>query len=167
MIACIAGRWQAGEYAGCQSLAINQETIFDDQDMMNTNPRNKTGSTSTQSDISVLLQERASATKACALLKILANEDRLLILCQLMQGSKSVGELEQLLGIRQPTLSQQLTVLREEKLVTTERSGKYIFYTLASPEVSSIMLTLYELYCQKGERDPLSQNTLSASGADS
>jgi len=127
--------------------------------MMNTDTRNKMGSLSFRPDISVLLQERTSATKACALLKILANEDRLLILCQLMQGSKSVGELEQLLGIRQPTLSQQLTVLREEKLVTTERSGKYIFYTLASPEASSIMLTLYELYCQKSERDQLSQNT--------
>lgn len=114
--------------------------------------------TSSGQDISVLLQERAAATRACALLKVLANEDRLLLLCQLMQGSKSVGELEQLLGIRQPTLSQQLTVLRGERLVTTERNGKYIFYTLASPEVSSIMQTLYELYCQKGERDSLPQN---------
>src|SRR5690606_11995543 len=100
--------------------------------MMNTNTRNKMEMepTSSGQDISVLLQERAAATKACALLKVLANEDRLLLLCQLMQGSKSVGELEQLLGIRQPTLSQQLTVLRGERLVTTERSGKYIFYTL-------------------------------------
>jgi len=129
---------------------------------MNTDARNKTGSTPSGQDISALLRERASAAKACVLLKILANEDRLLILCQLMQGSKSVGELEQLLGIRQPTLSQQLTVLREEKLVTTERSGKYIFYTLASPEVSSIMLTLYELYCQKSERDSLPRNDFHA-----
>lgn len=81
------------------------------------------------------------------MLKILANEDRLLILCQLIQGKKNVGELEQLLGIRQPTLSQQLTVLREEKLVSTERQGKYIYYSLASPEAVQIMYTLFDLYC--------------------
>ncbi len=118
---------------------------------MNTDTKNKVESIPSEQDISALLQEKASAAKACALLKILANEDRLLILCQLMQGSKSVSELEQLLGIRQPTLSQQLTVLREEQLVTTERSGKYIFYTLASHEASTIMHTLYMLYCQKNE----------------
>ena len=67
---------------------------------------------------------RASATQACALLKTLANEDRLLILCQLSQGARNVGELETLLDIRQPTLSQQLTVLREEGLVTTERKDR-------------------------------------------
>ena len=83
------------------------------------------------------------------MLKVLANEDRLLLLCQLIQGARSVGELEALLGIRQPTLSQQLTVLREEGLVTTERKGKFIIYSLASPEVVQIMQTLYSLYCGK------------------
>ncbi len=91
---------------------------------------------------------RASASKACAMLKVLANEDRLLILCQLSQGAKNVGELEKLLGIHQPTLSQQLTVLREEKLVTSERNGKYIYYSLASAEASKIMETLFGLYCK-------------------
>lgn len=81
------------------------------------------------------------------MLKVLANEDRLIILCQLTQGEKNVGELESLLGIRQPTLSQQLTVLREEGLVRTERKGKYVFYTLASLEVVQIMKTLYSIYC--------------------
>jgi DNA-binding transcriptional ArsR family regulator len=81
------------------------------------------------------------------MLKVLANEDRLIILCQLIQGEKNVGELESLLGIRQPTLSQQLTVLREEGLVRTERKGKYIFYSLASDEVVQIMQTLYSIYC--------------------
>lgn len=92
---------------------------------------------------------RASASQACAMLKVLANEGRLLLLCQLIQGARNVGELEELLGIRQPTLSQQLTVLREEGLVTTERRGKYIIYSLASPEVVQIMQTLYSLYCGK------------------
>jgi len=90
---------------------------------------------------------RESASEACAILKILANEDRLLILCQLSEGAKNVGELETLLDIHQPTLSQQLTVLREEKLVTTERQGKYIYYHLASPEAAKIMGVLFELYC--------------------
>ena len=91
----------------------------------------------------------ASASDACALLKILANEDRLLILCELSQGTRNVGELEELLDIHQPTLSQQLTVLREENLVATERRGKYIYYSLASPEAIKIMETLFNLYCKK------------------
>ncbi len=93
---------------------------------------------------------RASATGACAMLRVLANEDRLLILCQLIQGARNVGELEELLDIRQPTLSQQLTVLRTEGLVTTERKGKYIYYSLSSQEVIQIMQTLSKLYCDKG-----------------
>ncbi|MEP6605359.1 MAG: metalloregulator ArsR/SmtB family transcription factor [Nitrosospira sp.] len=92
---------------------------------------------------------RASASQACAMLKVLANEDRLLLLCQLIQGARNVGELEELLGIHQPTLSQQLTVLREEGLVTTERKGKFIIYSLASVEVVQIMQILYSLYCGK------------------
>lgn len=94
-----------------------------------------------------ILPNRASAAQACALLKVLANEDRLLILCHLVQSEKNVGELEQSLGIRQPTLSQQLTVLREEKLVNTARKGKYIYYSLASQKALHIIQTLYQLYC--------------------
>ncbi|MBX3617396.1 ArsR/SmtB family transcription factor [Nitrosomonas sp.] len=89
----------------------------------------------------------ASASDACALLKILANEDRLLILCELSRGTRNVGELEEILEIHQPTLSQQLTVLREESLVATERKGKYIYYSLASKEAIKIMETLVDLYC--------------------
>ena len=91
---------------------------------------------------------RESASVACGILKVLANEDRLLILCQLSQGARNVGELEELLGIQQPTLSQQLTVLREEKLVMTERKGKFIYYSLVSPEATQIMKTLFSLYCK-------------------
>lgn len=91
---------------------------------------------------------RESAAEACALLKVLANEDRLLLLCEINQGPKNVGELKSLLDIRQPTLSQQLTVLREEKLVTTERKGKYIYYHMASPEAARVMETLFELFCK-------------------
>ena len=90
---------------------------------------------------------RQSVSKACMLLKVLANEDRLLLLCQLTQGERNVGELEALTGIRQPTLSQQLGVLRDEGLVNTRRMGKFIYYSLASVEVVSVMQTLSGLYC--------------------
>ena len=90
---------------------------------------------------------RDSASKACTLLKVLANEDRLLLLCQLTQGERNVGELEALTGIRQPTLSQQLGVLRDAGVVNTRRTGKFIFYSLASFEVVSVMQTLSGLYC--------------------
>ncbi|MEL0028413.1 MAG: metalloregulator ArsR/SmtB family transcription factor [Perlucidibaca sp.] len=90
---------------------------------------------------------RDSASKACALLKVLANEDRLLLLCQLTQGERNVGELESICGIRQPTLSQQLGVLREEGMVNARREGKYIYYSLANHEVIQVMNTLSSLYC--------------------
>ncbi len=90
---------------------------------------------------------RASAGNACNLMKVLANPDRLLILCQLSQGEKRVGELEALLGIGQPTLSQQLTVLREQQLVSTRRDGKNIYYMLSSPQAVAVIHTLYEQFC--------------------
>jgi len=87
------------------------------------------------------------AGEACRLMKVLANPDRLLILCQLSQGERRVGELEELLGIVQPTLSQQLTVLREEQLVSTRREGKNIHYGLTSPKALAVMQVLYEQFC--------------------
>lgn len=106
-------------------------------------------------DLGDILSNKALAAQACALLKALANGDRLLILCQLVQGEKNVRELEQSLEVRQPTLSQQLTVLRGEKLVNTQRKGKYIYYSLASQEALQIMQTLYHIYCA-GKKLPLS-----------
>lgn len=90
-----------------------------------------------------------AAAKAGGLLKVLANSDRLLLLCQMSQGAYCVSELEAMTGIRQPTLSQQLSVLREEKMVRTRREGKQIFYSIASVEAMAVMKVLYELYCQK------------------
>jgi len=90
---------------------------------------------------------QASAEQACALLKVLANPDRLLLMCQLALGELSVGGLEERLGIRQPTLSQQLGVLREAGLVATRRDGKSIFYSIASPEALAVMTVLYEQFC--------------------
>lgn len=80
-------------------------------------------------------------------MKVLSNPDRLLLLCQLSQGEKRVGELEELLGIVQPTLSQQLAVLREENLVTTRRDGKNIYYQVASRQALAVMVVLFEQFC--------------------
>lgn len=91
---------------------------------------------------------RESAAQACNLLKIMANADRLLLMCQLINAEHSVSELETMTEIRQPTLSQQLGVLRDEGLVSTRRAGKFIYYTLSSPKVVAIMQTLYKLYCE-------------------
>ena len=88
-----------------------------------------------------------AATKASGLLKTLANPDRLLLLCQLTQGEHCVSEMEGLLGILQPTLSQQLGVLRQEGLVTTRREGKQIFYSIASKEALAVMQVLYQQFC--------------------
>ena len=92
---------------------------------------------------------RRAAAEAVAVLKMLANEDRLLLLCQLSQGEMCVGDLEELLGIRQPTLSQQLGVLRAEGVVSTRRQGKNIFYSIKDPAALEIMSVLYRLYCPK------------------
>lgn len=99
-----------------------------------------------------LSELHASATDACGLLKALANPDRLLLLCQLTQGERCVSDLESLLDIRQPTLSQQLSVLREEQLVTTRRDGKQIFYSIASKEAMAVMVVLYEQFCKPGKK---------------
>jgi DNA-binding transcriptional ArsR family regulator len=88
-----------------------------------------------------------NANRAASLLKSLANQDRLLLLCQLVAGERTVSELEKLTGIRQPTLSQQLGVLRNESLVSTRREGKWIYYRVSSQEAMAILETLYGLYC--------------------
>ena len=98
-----------------------------------------------------LEQMHLGAERACRLMKVLSNPDRLLILCQLSQGEWRVGELEAMLGIVQPTLSQQLTVLRDEGLVSTRREGKNIFYSVADPSMLEILALLYRLYCPKEE----------------
>lgn len=94
---------------------------------------------------------RQSAAQCCALLKAMAHEDRLLLLCQLTAGEQNVGELEASVGLHQPSLSQHLGVLREEGLVAARREGKYIYYSLASYEVVRVMQTLSELFCGKAK----------------
>ncbi len=91
---------------------------------------------------------RASADQACRLMKALSNPDRLMLLCQLAQGELRVGELEQLVGVAQPALSQQLGVLRDEGLVITRRDGKAICYRMGSPQALDVMQTLQEEFCK-------------------
>lgn len=95
-----------------------------------------------------------NAREACALLKGLAHEARLMILCMLMEGEKSVGELEAFLDLRQPTVSQQLARLRADHLVTTRREGKTIYYALAGNEAIQIIDVLYGLYCKDKAAGP-------------
>lgn len=90
---------------------------------------------------------QAAASRACELMKVLANPDRLLICCQLSQREMCVGDLESSLGIVQPTLSQQLSVLRHADLVTTRREGKNIFYQLTSGPAMAVMTTLFQQFC--------------------
>lgn len=90
---------------------------------------------------------RAAAGQAVGALKLLANEDRLLLLCQLTQGEQCVSELEERLGIRQPTLSQQLGVLRAEGQVTTRREGKRIYYRVSDTRTLEVLQLLHRLYC--------------------
>jgi DNA-binding transcriptional ArsR family regulator len=94
---------------------------------------------------------KETAPVAAEFLKVMANESRLGILCNLLDGEKSVNELEVLLDMRQSTLSQHLSVLRRERLVSTRRSAQYIYYSLASREAEIIMQALYGIYCAKDE----------------
>jgi DNA-binding transcriptional ArsR family regulator len=105
-------------------------------------------------DISTL---RLAATGASGLLRLLANEDRLMLLCQLTDGEKNVSTLEALTGIRQPTLSQQLGVLRNEAVVSTRREGKQVFYALNNEQVEAVLLTLYSLFCPISQEPKQSQ----------
>jgi DNA-binding transcriptional ArsR family regulator len=91
---------------------------------------------------------REAAQSACSLMKVLSNPDRLLLLCELAQGERNVGQLQEELGIVQPTLSQQLAVLRDANLVGTRREGKSIYYRIASDQALAVMQVLYTQFCQ-------------------
>ena len=91
----------------------------------------------------------AMSGPAVGMLKLLANRDRMLLLCELARGEACVGELEERLAIRQPTLSQQLGVLRSEGLVATRREGKHVHYRVADPACIEILAVLHRLYCPK------------------
>ncbi len=97
---------------------------------------------------------QANAREASRLLKALSNENRLLIMCQLVGGERSVGELVRLIGLSQSALSQHLAKLRHDSLVRTRRDAQTIYYSLASPEAEAVIATLYNLYCEVPDREP-------------
>jgi DNA-binding transcriptional ArsR family regulator len=96
-------------------------------------------------DLDLLLEQ---ARKASDLLKALSHEVRLVILCLLAEGEKSVSELEDILTMPQAAVSQQLARLRLEGLVQSRREGRMIYYKLMDDEVNAIITSLYELFCK-------------------
>jgi DNA-binding transcriptional ArsR family regulator len=98
------------------------------------------------------LQRRAG--EACELLKALGNPHRLMILCQLVDGEKSVGELVRAIGLSQSALSQHLARLRRDGLVRTRRSAQTIYYAIAGSEARALMEALHGLYCCRQSPDP-------------
>lgn len=89
-----------------------------------------------------------NARKASDFLKALSHENRLLLLCLLAERERSVTELENILSLRQPTVSQQLARLRLDDLVTTRRDGKTIYYSLANDDVRRVISVIYSIYCE-------------------
>ena len=89
----------------------------------------------------------AAADQASELLKALSNRNRLLIVCQLIEKERSVGELAALLNIRDSTVSQHLALLRKDGLVTARRDGQTIWYSIGSAPARELVGTLYQLYC--------------------
>jgi DNA-binding transcriptional ArsR family regulator len=88
-----------------------------------------------------------TAAEACELLKTMANPHRLVILCQLVGGEKSVGELADFLGIRSTTVSQNLALMRACGLVSARRDGQTMWYSIKSAEARTLLETLYRIYC--------------------
>ena len=92
---------------------------------------------------------RAGAQEATTFLKRFGNEDRLLLLCHLSKGEYSVSSLEELTGIQQPTLSQQLGVLRADNLVKSRGDGKWIYYSVDDEKVITLLNCIYGMFCSK------------------
>jgi len=89
----------------------------------------------------------AAADQASDLLKALANRHRLLIVCQLIDGERSVGELAEFLGLRDSTVSQHLALLRKDGLVAARRDAQTIYYSIASEPAREVLTTLYRVFC--------------------
>ncbi len=95
----------------------------------------------------------SKARAASTLLKALSHETRLLILCILSQGEKTVGEIESILGLQQAVVSQQLARLRLERIVTTRRDGRLIYYNITDPSLTALVSVLYDMYCGPNDVD--------------
>ena len=91
----------------------------------------------------------ASAGRAATLLRMLANEKRLMILCQLADGELAVGDIQSRVGLSQSALSQHLARMRDEGLVGFRRESQTLWYRIADPRTEALLATLYQLYCQE------------------
>jgi DNA-binding transcriptional ArsR family regulator len=89
------------------------------------------------------------ATSACELLKAMANEWRLMILCHLAEGEKTVSELQGVLGLSQSALSQHLAILRRERIVKARKHAQSVSYSLSGDEATKVMETLHEVFCSR------------------
>lgn len=94
-----------------------------------------------------ITEMEAAADQASDLLKALSNRHRLLIICQLIDGERSVGDLAQLLDLRDSTVSQHLALLRKDGLVSARRDGQTIYYSIASDPAREVLKALYQVYC--------------------
>ena len=110
---------------------------------------NDSSDSTTPKDFAERMQQ--ASMQASQLLKSLSHPDRLLLLCQLTQGEYCVSELESLVGVGQPSLSQQLGILRKDELVTTRREGKQIYYSIASDDALAVLELLYQRFCATTE----------------
>jgi ArsR family transcriptional regulator len=99
-------------------------------------------------------QFEAKAAEAAKLLRALGNERRLMILCQLADGERSVGQLQPNVGLSQSALSQHLAVLREEGIVATRREAQTIWYSIADPAALKVVATLAEIFCPPDRKSP-------------
>ena len=93
-----------------------------------------------------------NASRASSLLRAMANKQRLVILCHLVESEKTVGALRARIGLSQSALSQHLAILRRDGLVQARRAGTSVVYSLASPEAAAMMGTLYGLFCDTSRR---------------
>ena len=103
-----------------------------------------------------------NARRVAALLKAMANPARLVILCEIIDGEKSVGELERAVGASQSSISQHLAVLRAQTVVSSRRVGQTILYSLASREVEALMTTLHAAFCREAAARRASGSRVSA-----
>ena len=104
-------------------------------------------------DFHKLTELHDMASHACVLLKAMANEWRLMILCQLSEGEKTVSELQSILGLSQSALSQHLAVLRREKIVQARKHAQSVSYSLSGEDAPKVMETLHDVFCGVAQKD--------------
>ncbi len=130
---------------------MNQDILDKDAEMM-ASPENELAENSKMDGPDDLADMAENAKQATDFMKAMAHESRLMILCYLSSGEKSVMELEELLALRQPTVSQQLARLRLERLITARRDGKTIYYSIADDRALKMMEVVYGMFCDAKSR---------------